>query len=514
MKALKGLMIYVGIVLGIIFAIGVLLFGIMYFAPNFRIMGVGVTHSDGEIEGDPIVLTDYAGYNSIELGLSSNKVPIHVVASTEATNVEYKLILATFGISFDITEYRVVKDIEVKNSTLKVNLSVTEPNGWISMGGSRVEVTVPASKTYALVLNTKSADIKLGDGSSPELSVSKLTVNTQSGDLKYYKNSKNEGGITLNLGALNLTTVSGEMNFSQVETLNVASQIKLSAERGEFVFNDVNASLDIRGTGVGIKAENINCTADGFTFMSENGQFNVKTLNSPSGAENTIITDTCSINITTLTGKTGIITTSGSITIDEINNEAILQSEHGNITINKANDNLNILTHYGNITVSSYLKNGSFTSKRGNILVNSTSDYMDKVVTYIENVDGNITVVNKVNKLRIKTLGSSKVTVTFEEVKSGLAADKTYEHAVELHDKGSAVVYLPAIISDPFKFMATGNISGSISGLGNEDYMGNTVVAKEEYQYYPNNAQSNQDNSKFSVYFKFHGTIEFKSYTK
>lgn len=513
MKALKGLMIYIGIVLGCILAIGILLFGIMYFAPNFRILGVGVTHSNEEIKGDPIVLTDYS-YSSIELGLSSNKVPITVVASEEVTDIEYKLVLATFGVSFDITEYRVVKDVEVKDSVLKVNLSVTEPNGWISMGGSKVEVRVPAAKTYALVFNTKSADIKLGDGSTTELKVSKLTANTQSGGLKYYKNSKNEGETSLNLSALNLTTVSGKMDFSQVTTLRVVSQIKLSAERGEFVFKDVNASLDIRGTGVGLNAENINCAADGFTFMSENGQFKVVTLNSPSGAENTIITDTCSINITNLTGKTGIITTSGSIDIEEAHSDIILQSEHGNINVNKANDNINVLTHYGNITVSSYLRNGSFTSKRGNITVNSAGDYADKVVTYIENVDGNITVVNKVNKLRIKTLGASKVTVTFEEVKSKLAAEKTYEHAVELHEKGSAVVYLPAIISDPFKFMATGNISGSISGLGNENYEGNTVVAKEDYQFYPNNAQKNQDDSEFSVYFKFHGTIEFKSYTK
>ena len=513
MKALKGLMIYVGIVLGIILAIGILLFGIMYFAPNFRIFGVGVTHSNEEVVGDPIKLTDYT-YSSIELSLSSNKVPLEIIADSEVKDIEYTLILATFGISFDITEYRVVKDVEVKDSVLKVGLSVTEPDGWISMGGSRVAVKVPASKTYALVLNTKSADIALGDGASEELKISKLTANTKSGDLKYYKNSNNEQDVNLNLSALNLTTVNGEMDFSHITTLSVSSPIKLSAERGEFVFKDVNASLDIRGTGVGLEAQNISCDANGFTFMSENGKFNVKTLSSPSGAENTIITDTCSVNITTLTGKTGIITTSGSISIEETKDETILQSEHGNVNINKAHDNLNILTHYGNITVDSYLKNGSFTSKRGNILVNSTGDYMDKVVTYIENVDGNIEVVNKVNKLRIKTLGSSKVTVTFEEVKSGLAADMTYEHAVLLHEKSSAVVYLPAIISNPFMFTATGNISGSISGLGNENYMGNTVVADEEPQYYPNNAQININASEHSVYFLFDGTIEFKSYTK
>ncbi|MBE5738249.1 MAG: hypothetical protein E7354_00740 [Clostridiales bacterium] len=514
MKALKGLMIYIGIVFGIIFAIAVLLFGIMYFAPNFRLFGVGVTHANEEIKGEPIEFSDYTGYDSIELSLSSNKVPVIVTASSEVTDIEYKLVLATFGISFDITEYRVSKVVEVKDSVLKVALSVTEPNGWISMGGSKVAVTVPANKTYALVLNTKSADISLGSTTSNELKISKLTATTGSGNLKYIKNEEDENDRNVTLSSLNLTTGSGEMNFSQVATLSVTAPIKLSADRGSFVFNDIVGSLDIRGTGVSFVAENVSCDSNGFTFMSENGKFKVNNLSSPNGAENTIITDTCSVEVVTLSGKTGIITTSGSINIEEAKDDTILQSEHGAIHVNKALKDINILTHYGNITVDSYLRNATFTSKRGNIVVNSTGEYEQGLVTHIENVDGNIEVINKVNKLRIKTLGSSKVTVTFEEVKNSLTAATTFEHSVQLHDKGSAVVYLPAIISEPFKFKATGNISGSISGLGNEDYMGNTVVADEDYQYYPNNSQTNIDKSSLSCYFLFHGTIEFKSYTR
>ncbi len=512
MKALKGLFIYIGIVLGIILAIAILLFGVMYFVPSFRIFGVGVTHADKTVEGEPINFSEYSGYSSIELSISSNKVPVIVVASSEVDNIQYDFDLSTFGISFDITEYRVIKDVEVKDGVLKIGLSVTEPNGWISMGGSEVKITVPTSKRFALVFNTQSGDIDIGSTESEEINISKLTATTTSGDLRYIKNAKDESATELSLSALNLTTTSGRMNFKQVATLKVSTPIRLSAKRGEFEFADIKGSMDIRGTGVGLIASNITCDTDGFTFMSDNGQFRVDSLSCPSGAENTIITDTCSVNITTLTGKTGIITTSGSINIEQTNDNTILQSEHGAINIKKAYKDINVLTHYGDITVDSYERNGTFTSKRGNIVVNSTGDYEHGLATFIENVDGNITVVNKVNKLRINTLGSSKVTVTYEEVKNNLDASKTFEHSVVLNEKGSAVVYLPSIISQPFKFMATGNISGSISGLGNDEYMGNTVVAKDEYQYYPNNKEENMTGSNYSCFFKFHGTIEFKSY--
>ena len=71
MRALKGLLIYVGIVLGIILGIGVLLFGVMYFVPSFRIAGVGVVHSSDIVKDSIVDLAEYPTLTNYVLNVSS-----------------------------------------------------------------------------------------------------------------------------------------------------------------------------------------------------------------------------------------------------------------------------------------------------------------------------------------------------------------------------------------------------------------------------------------------------------
>lgn len=512
MRALKGVLVYIGIVLAIILVIAMALFGLMYFIPSFRLFGVGVTHIDKNIKGDTIGLNNY-DYDSIQLSVSSNKVPIEISANSGSTGIEYSLDVSTFGISFDITEYRIIKDVEVTSDrVLKVALTVTEPEGWISMTGYGVKLVVPSSETYALVFNTKGANVVINTANGGGIGISKLSVTTTTGGL-YFDN--NNGTVnSLNLSALNLTTTSGTMDLSGVANMNVQTPIKINAERGVFKFNNVKSSFDIKGTGITLSAESIDTKSEGFSFLAENGKLSVGKLSSARGVENSIITETAGVYITTLKGKTGIVTTSGTVDIEETNDSTVIQNEHGSVTIKSAKDDVNINTHYGDIVVDSYLKNGTFVSKRGNITVNSTSDYVNGYCTLIENVNGNVSVVNKINKIRIKTLGSSKVTVTFENVKNNLSSDKVFEHSIELDDKSSGKVYLPSGDSSvpAYEFTATGNISGTIKGINTGDATGSSVTAKDTPQYYPSEKVYTDSNGASSCKFKFHGTIELVGY--
>ncbi len=508
MKALKGVLIYIGIVLAIILGAGILLFGVMYFVPSFRIMGVGVTHVKENFQGDTIMFSEYSNYDSVELSVSSNKVPITIVSNTEHNGVDYSLNVGTFGIAYDITEYRVIKDVEVKDGVLKIGLNVTEPEGLISLTGSGARVAIPSNLKYALVCNTKSADIKVVSADDTSVNISKLTVSTNSGNFEIENSGSSDLGV-LSLSVLNLSTKSGDFDFRNFSSLACSSLAKISSERGTFRFKNADASFDIRGTGVNFTAESINATNEGFTFMSDNGKVNVGILNSGSN-ENTIITDTCGVKINTIYGKTGIITSSGSIELGETNDDVTIESEHGGVKVTKAKEDISVITHYGDISVDSYEESGVFKSKRGNIKVNSTGDYEQNIDTYIENVEGNISVVNKVNKLRIKTLGSSKVSVTFEEIKDGLS--QPFRHSIELDESGSGEVFMPTSASKiiPFKFTAKGNISGTLWGMTNSE--GNaSVVQKDTVQYYPSEDYKTACDS--SCEFVFNGTIEFKQYT-
>lgn len=508
MKALKGVLIYIGIVLAIILGIGIILFAVMYFVPSFRIMGVGVTHVKENFKGETVLLSEYTGYSSVELSVSSNKVPITIVSSSENSGVDYSLNVSTFGISYDITEYRVIKEVEVKDGVLKIGLNVTEPEGLISLTGSGAKVTVPSSLKYALVCNTKSGDIKVLSADDASVNISKLTVSTASGNFEI-ENSANTDLGTLSLSVLNLSTKSGDFDFRNFSSLSCSSLVKINADKGTFKFKNVDASFDIRGTGVNFSAESINASTEGLTFMSDNGKINIGILNSGLN-ENTIITDTCGVNINTLYGKTGIITSSGSVELGETNDIVAIESEHGGVKVTKAKEDISVITHYGDISVDAYEKNGTFKSKRGNISVNSTGDYVQDVGTYIENVEGKISIVNKVNKLRIKTMGSSKVRVEFEKIQDGLA--QPFRHSIELDESGSGEVYMPTSASKivPFKFTAKGNISGTLWGMTNASG-GTSVTAKDTVQYYPSEDYKTQCDS--SCEFVFSGTIVFKQYT-
>ncbi len=87
MRALKGLLIYIGIVLAIILGIGVLIFGIMYFVPSFRIAGVGVIHTTNSDSGKITAMDEYSGYSDIELNISSKKIGVKIEANEQGGNV-------------------------------------------------------------------------------------------------------------------------------------------------------------------------------------------------------------------------------------------------------------------------------------------------------------------------------------------------------------------------------------------------------------------------------------------
>lgn len=512
MKALKGLLIYIGIVLAILLGIAILLFAGMYFFPTFRIMGVGVVHGSSRSNGQVLSLDNYTGYSDIELNVSSKQFNITVDVS-DSNAIEYQFSKDVFGVAYDTTDYKLLKDIKQDGSTIKVSLIVTEPDGLISNTNSLLNISVPKTSNYSLLINTNSGDVNIGSSGKMD-NLKNVTVSTTTGKFNLKGVSCEEDvNSQLSLNSLNLSTVKGYFNISGVNNLKVINTIKLEGDDGTFVFDKVNASFNITGKGLKLDANEINTDYNGFKFISENGFFDIKKISTPSGAENTIVTENCDVKIDELSGRTGIITTYGNITIGSLNDYATLKSEHGNVTITKAKSDLNITTNFGNITVASYEKNGRFISTKGNIDVKSTGDYIQGVYTEIENTDGKINVENKVNKLLVKTYGSSKVEITYKEIKGGLTNPlDVFQHKVELYKSSSAIIYMPTQnYNTPFKFKAKGNIDGEISGLIPE-YGGDRVKSSDDFQYFPKASQENELLCRQSCYFEFLGTILFKGY--
>lgn len=512
MKALKGLLIYIGIVLAMIIGVGVILFAVMYFVPSFRIMGVGVIHERGKRDQTEIVLDNYSGYDDIELNISSKRINLVIDTTSEKDNINYNLSLSGFGIAFDIVEYRVVNNIEVKDSTLKINLNITEPEGLITDVNSEFRITLPATERYNLMLKTTDGKIEL-DGKS-KLNVNALSVATGNGSFESVGLGTPVGQDTnLILDSLNLSTNMGKIRLNSITNLTVSSPVKLTSSAGTFSFNNVNAAFNVTGNGVVLYADTITTDANGFKFISENGRLDVKKLVTPSGAENTIVTENCQVDINEITGQSAIINNLGNINLGTINSSIVLESKHGAVNVNLAKEDIRVETEFGDINVNSYLRNGKFVSKKGNITVNSTGDYVHGVYTEIHNQDGRINVENKINKLLVTTTGSSKVKITYLEIKGGIENPAhVFQHKVNLGPYSSAMVFMPTSNHNtPYKYKAKGNVSGIISGLVSE-YEGSKVVSSDEFQYFPSASESSKVQSMKSCYFEFYGTIVFNGY--
>jgi len=501
MKALKGLMIYIGIVLGCLVGLGLILLCLMYFIPSFRIAGYGIVHYQTNTEVETIVLEDYEDYSKIELNINSNNLNIQVLPK-EIDDIEYKMHLSVFGVSSEIVEYKINKFVEVREDKLHIFLNVSEPNGWISASDSIVYVYVPTNKKMALITNTRSGNIDIGNNDH-SINLSDFLATTTSGDLKLTNVGSGTTEKSLSLETMNLSTETGMFDLASIDNITVYSKVNISAKDGDFRFKNIYASLVIKGSGVRIDADKITCGENGFSFIAENGYFNIKELSCPIGAENTIITENASIKIDNIEGKTGIVTNYGSVNIGDLHGYTIIENENGNVTIDKAYDEITVNTNMGNISVNEYYKSGWFASNRGNIEVSSVSDYVKEYHTTISNVDGNIKVYNKINLLKVDTTGRSKVEVTFGQVKTGMELGEAFQHSVKIKAGGSGIIWMPQLSGDDcYKFVAKGNISGDIGSI--------EIEASNSDQYYPNENYKAQ--TIYNASFYFEGTIVFKSY--
>lgn len=511
MKALKGLLIYIGIVLAICLGIAIILFAGMYFFPSFRIAGIGVIHGSARDSGTIVELSNYSNISDIDINCSSKQFSV-ILNATDEDKITYDFSKSVFGISYDITEYKLIKDVSKDGNTLKINLTITEPYGLISNSSSYVSLFIPSKLKTSLLLTTTSGDVKIGTDNAVT-NLGNLTVSTQKGKLNINSEKSGDEATSLKLDSLNLSTNKGYFDMSTIDNLKVSSTIKLKANNGTFSFKNVQGSFDVTGKNVKLNAENITSDYSGFKFISENGFFDITKITTPDGAENTIVTENCDVIIDEISGKTGIITTYGDITIGKLNSYATLQSEHGNVSITSTTDDINIVTYFGNITVDSYLKNARFVSTKGDIDVKSKGDYEQGVYTQIENTDGAIVVENKVNELLVTTYGASSVEITYKEIKGELNENDVFIHKVNLHKDSSAIIYMPTKnYQTPFKFKAQGNISGEISGLVPE-YGGDKVQASENYQYFPTASFENEELCEQSCFFDFiGGTIHFTGY--
>lgn len=517
MKVLKSILIYVGIILAILFGLGIILFGIMYFFPSFRIFNVGLIHYNKDVMSETIDVDDYSGYDNIVINVNTKSLGVMVIPcekyeltedGEENTDVPLNEIscyldLHIFGFASEITEYNVTTDVlKANGNKLNISYNVSEPKGWISTSGSEIVIEVPSDFNYTLNVTTESGDILLGN-EDVRLNLKALAIDTSSGETTITNICDFEEDEIV-LDYLNLKTDSSWIDLSMITNINVKTYTTIDSKSGGFTFENLFSSVVANGDNLTIKAKLISCD-DGFSFVADKGTLEIEKLEGYNGCEVSVITEDCDINIGKLEGQSTFLTSSGKVIIGTIDDKCNIESDSANIEINNARELIHISTDSGDIVVKNYEKSADFVSHSGDINISNNSELQSDISTTVTATNGNIKVSNRINKLTLQTKGDAVVDITFKEI-----ATISFEHKVVLNSGSSAVVYLPANnYNTPFMFIAKGNISGQISGVNSGLY----VTSSDDPQYFPTSSDDVIEECKNNCSFIFNGTINFKGYS-
>lgn len=494
---LKGILKYIGIILGIIFGIAVILIAIMYFSPNFRLFGYGYMHRSSLSSTKTISTTDDVTTGG-ELNLTINSggfdiivKPVDEISESKDISYYYKDNISGF-VKTDYNAY-VSKEVNGNN----VIISMVEPSGSVRYGTSFISVLVPTSlfTQFNLTLKTTSANISL-DG----LKISNMNI-TCGGEFNLTNitgigEEESENSITFNSLTFD-SSKRGIFDFTNIENLTINSELNIMGN-GEFKFNNLNCDVVARGKDVSIRANTLNTKEKGLEVLTTSGKVTINNLNSLNNAQNTIFTEDSNITIGELYGTTSLTSSYGDVKITNAYNELIIDSGEGDVNVNTANENIIVKTTFGNIKVLDYKKSGSFYSERGKINVKNTGELNLEYSTDIINKTGSVEIDNNFNKVNIKLSGKGNLKAIFRN-----NADANVTHTIDINSSSTANIYISA--KGYFKLKAVGNVSGEIgASLTN-------IVSNTSYVYFPKDVDASEFQNK-CAYEVLGGTIKFYTY--
>lgn len=415
MKALAGVMKYIGIVLVCIILILAFAIGIMYFTGinllGFYFIQVDETGKQLKMQG----ITLPAGYES----LSENKISI----TLEAKNFNVKVIPhrgSDIEITCDASYIGLLRATKVNGQKKAVymptladskanpsepskgifNWVITEPSGLFSMNeGSVILVKVPyessgenktLSNKYDLNIITKNGNINLFSSSDDDgvlpLHIDSLNLTTKKGDA-IFEGLGNGGSRDVAtekvFNKLSISTQGGKFDFTQFDRVTVNDKIKLDSKKATYSFKklrsyynvvkdgdkttSVSGGVEITGTKVNFTADAVLCGSDGFVYKSDTGvlkigrlesgiindaYYNKKNANGEEVKENDVNVTEYHI-ASAVPYENTIFTDSAVVDLGVVVGKMGLYNELGNVTIDLLSHQASIRTDNGDITIKS-----------------------------------------------------------------------------------------------------------------------------------------------------------------
>lgn len=348
------------LIITLLLLLGLCCVGVLYlfFIPNSSLFNITYINNNSTIKSS---YYDHTGISEIELNSRSYDIEI-----VEAKNERIYCEVYSNSFGFVLTKNETASvSASLSNNTLTFN--VKEPYGFATKNSSYIKLYVPASISFDLTLNNKSATTSIN---SSNIKVNNLEYSTEKGKFNF-----TNGTI---LGSLNLNLNKSIFTISKDVATN-ANNVKLKVTTGKFLAeNSVLGNISIEQNSRGVinvfecnRLDESITSAGGQITITNISQINVSssdtniTLGSVASGANIQLTGTGSVKISNINAVSYVTTNSGSVEISNSESNLTLQSDTGNIIVRSAKTTISTKSNYGNIEVyfnenaDSYMNNSN-----------------------------------------------------------------------------------------------------------------------------------------------------------
>jgi len=395
MKALKGILIYTGLILLAIILMFGLVVGIMFLRPKVNIFGYYFRNVSLKSCSHYSELTNSKegsfGQTHVRLKIKAENYNIVVQPQTDDSNITIRSESDYFGFlkaSIDAdTNKKTAVDVPYlvyKTSdtvydnvyTKTIEGTLTEPEGAFSYRDKNTlylrlpfydSHSKPIKYSFDLTTGNKRIEFKSGtevDDKTIPINVGELTLSNKRGEVVIGSFGSAMGKIDkeITVTKLDVSTNGGIYDFTKFDKITVTDNIlKLNSKNATYKFKNLVAEegMEVVGDTVKLSAEKIDCGDKGFLYRADTGALNIGILNSSNRErtittlegkttfeyvrpesetadkiyENTIFTDSAAVEIDEMVGKLGLSNKYGVVKIKHLSHQASITSENGDVII-------------------------------------------------------------------------------------------------------------------------------------------------------------------------------------
>jgi len=334
MRALAGVMKYIGIVL--ISGILILSFcvGLMFFMPKIRIFGYYFRQVDmpgqmlKSVELSEKFLSGSGSTKIIALNIEASNYDVIIKPTTKEKieifqESDYVGFLKGTKINEGTPSEKVVAEKYPQFKEANLNKSdpdigfyhwiFVEPEGKLSMrADNSITICVPykvgdTNLMYDINLKTKDGDIHLTNSVNADtekyehsLRVNSISLTTRKGNAfiegvssSTIEEKDDEGNTiahrSISLNNLDITTEGGKFDFTNYDTLVVNNKVSLNSKNAKYTFNtlrtystysegNLSGGIEIQGENIEFIADTVYCGQDGFSYKSNTGVLKINRL--------------------------------------------------------------------------------------------------------------------------------------------------------------------------------------------------------------------------------------------